>query len=47
MKNTLMMMIGAASGIGLYMGMETMIKNKKKVKRKINNLIDDTADLMN
>lgn len=47
MKNTLMMVVGAASGIGLYIGIETMVKNKKKVKRKINNLIDDTADLMN
>ena len=46
MKNTMMMMVGAAAGIGLYMGMENLTKNKKVIKRKINTFIDDTADLL-
>ena len=46
MKNTMMMMIGAAAGIGLYMGVEQMTKNKKVIKRKLNSIIDDTADLI-
>lgn len=41
-----MMMIGAAAGIGLYMGVEQMTKNKKVIKRKLNSIIDDTADLI-
>ncbi len=46
MKNTMMMMVGAAAGIGLYMGVEQMTKNKKVIKRKLNTIIDDTADLI-
>ena len=46
MKNTMIMMVGAAAGIGLYMGMENLTKNKKVIKRKINTFIDDTADLV-
>ena len=46
MKNTMMMMVGAAAGIGLYMGMENLTKNKKVIKRKINTFIDDSADLV-
>lgn len=41
-----MMMVGAAAGIGIYMGVETMTKNKKVIKRKLNTIIDDTADLI-
>ena len=46
MKNTMMMMVGAAAGIVLYMGVEQMTKNKKVIKRKLNTIIDDTADLI-
>lgn len=46
MKNSLIMMVGAAAGIGLYMGMENLTKNKKVIKKKINTIIDDTADLI-
>ena len=46
MKNTMMMMVGAAAGIGIYMGVEKMTKNKKVIKRKLNTIIDDTADLI-
>lgn len=46
MKNSLMMMVGAAAGIGLYMGMENLTKNKKVIKKKINTIIDDTVDLV-
>lgn len=46
MKNTMMMMVGAAAGIGIYMGVEKMTKNKKFIKRKLNTIIDDTADLI-
>ena len=41
-----MMMVGAAAGLGLYMGVEQMTKNKKVIKRKLNTIIDDTADLI-
>lgn len=40
MKNSLMMMVGAAAGIGIYIGMENLSKNKKQIKRKINTFID-------
>lgn len=46
MKNTMMMMVGTAAGIGIYMGVEKMTKNKKVIKRKLNTIIDDTADLI-
>lgn len=46
MKNSLIMIVGAAAGIGLYMGMENLTKNKKVIKKKINTIIDDTADLI-
>ena len=46
MKNTMMMMVGAAAGIGLYMGVEQMTKNKKVIIRKLITIIDDTADLI-
>lgn len=41
-----MMMVGAAAGIGLYIGMENLTKNKKVIKKKINTIIDDTVDLV-
>ena len=46
MKNTMMMMVGAAAGIGIYMGVEKMTKNKKVIKRKLNTIIDDTIIFM-
>ena len=46
MKNTMMMIVGAAAGIGLYIGVENLTKNKKVIKRKLNTIIDDTADLI-
>ncbi len=46
MKNSIMMMVGAAAGIGLYIGMENLTKNKKVIKKKINTIIDDTVDLV-
>ena len=49
MKNSFYMMLGAAAGIGLYVGInnmsENMYKNKKRIKQKMNNIIDDTADM--
>ena len=51
MKNSFYMMLGAAAGIGLYVGYSNMAKNvcknKKKIKQKMNDLIDDTADMFN
>ena len=41
-----MMIVGAAAGIGLYIGVENLTKNKKVIKRKLNTIIDDTADLI-
>lgn len=46
MKNSIMMMVGAAAGIGLYIGMENLARNKKVIKKKINTIIDDTVDLV-
>lgn len=45
MKNSFFMMLGAAAGIGLYIGIDNMSKNKKRIKQKLNHLIDDTADM--
>lgn len=47
LKNTMMMMLGAAAGIAMYMEAEKMSQNKNAIKRKINNLIDETANKMN
>lgn len=41
-----MMMVGAAAGIGMYMGMENLSKNKKVIKKKINSIARDTANMM-
>ena len=45
MKNKFMMMLGAAAGIGTYVGLSKMAKNKGKIKSKVNDIIDDTADM--
>ena len=47
MKDSFLMMLGAAAGIGLYIGIDNMSKNKRKIKQKVNALIDDTADMFN
>ena len=47
MKDKIMMMVGAAAGIGVYMGLNKMSKNKNKIKSKVNTIIDDTADMFN
>ena len=40
-----MMMLGAIAGIGLYIGMTNMSKNKNKLKKQMNDIIDDTAEM--
>ena len=47
MKDSLMMMVGAAPRIGLYVGLSNLTSNKKDLKKKMNNLIDDTASMFN
>ncbi len=47
MKDSLLLMIGAAAGIGLYTCVSDLMKDKKSLKRKMNHLVDDAADLMN
>ena len=47
MRDKIMMMVGAAAGIGVYMGLTNMSKNKNKIKSKVNTMIDDTADMFN
>ncbi len=47
MKDKIMMMVGAAAGIGVYMGLSNMSKNKNKIKSKVNTIIDDTAEMFN
>ena len=47
MKDKLMMMVGAAAGIGIYMGLSKISKNRNKIKQKVNMMIDDTADMFN
>lgn len=39
--------MGLAAGMGVYMGLNKMSKNKNKIKTKVNNIIDDTADMFN
>ena len=45
MKDKIMMMVGAAAGIGVYMGLNKMSQNRNKIKSKVNSIIDDTADM--
>lgn len=47
MKDTCLMMLGAAAGISIYMGVCSSLKNKKELKKKIDNFIDCAADNMN
>ena len=47
MKDKFMMMVGAAAGIGIYMGLSKISKNRNKIKQKVNMMIDDTADMFN
>lgn len=47
LKDSLLMMIGAATGIGLYIGLNDLMKDRKSLKKKMNHLVDDAADLMN
>ena len=47
MKDKFMLMIGAAAGISIYMGITSLSKNKNKIKCKVNSLIDDTASMFN
>jgi ABC-type sugar transport system substrate-binding protein len=46
MKDTMMFMCGAAMGVGAYMGLEALTKNKDDVKKTMNDLIDDTSKIM-
>lgn len=46
MKDTMMFMLGAAAGVGAYMGVNTLMQNKNSLKHTMNDLIDDAADLM-
>ena len=45
MKDKIMLMVGAAAGMGVYMGLSKMSQNRKMIKNKLNNIIDDTADM--
>jgi hypothetical protein len=46
MKDTMMFVFGAAAGVGMYMGMEALSKNKNNVKKTMNDIIDDTSKLV-
>ena len=46
-KDTLLMMIGAAAGISIYIGACNMKKNKACIKKKMNSLIDEASDMFN
>lgn len=46
MKDTLMFMMGAAAGIGAYIGCESLSNNKENVKKTMNDLIDDTSRIV-
>ncbi len=45
MKDTMLLMVGAAAGIGLYMGASNMAKDKK-LKKKMSNLATSASDLL-
>ena len=47
MKDKFMIIMGAAAGIGIYMGINKLSQNKNAIKSKLNNMIDDASDLMN
>lgn len=45
MKNTFMLMAGAALGVGAMMGISKVSSNKYKIKKTMDDIIDDTADM--
>lgn len=45
-SNMMMFMAGAAVGVGAYMGVESLNKNKYQVKKKINDTIDHVTNTM-
>lgn len=46
MKDKLMMMMGAAAGVGIYMGLSKLSQNKNKIKNTMNKMIDDASNLI-
>lgn len=45
MKSKIMMVLGAAAGVGMYMGISKLSQNRNKLKRRVNTIIDDAADM--
>lgn len=45
MKDTLMFMMGMAAGMGTYIGLSSLSKNKDNVKKTMNDFIDDASKL--
>lgn len=46
MKDFLSFMMGAMFGAGVMLGASELSKNKEVVKKKVNDLIDDTSKLV-
>ena len=46
MKELFSFMMGAMFGAGLMWGASELSKNKEVIKKKVNNLIDDTSKLV-
>lgn len=47
MRNTFMLAVGIAAGMGAMMGIQKISENKQCVKKTLNDLVDDTADMFN
>ncbi len=47
MKDKFMYMMGAMTGIGLYMGLSKLSQNKSKIKSTMNKMIDDASNMVN
>lgn len=46
MKSSFMFMMGACMGVGTYIGLSNISKNKNQIKKVVNNTIDDVAGLV-
>lgn len=46
MKDYLMFMFGAFTGVSMYMGLESLSKNKNTIKKKMNEMIDTYANVV-
>lgn len=47
MKESFLVMVGMVAGMGLYATLENVKINKKALKKEMNTIIDDAANMFN